>query len=119
MIAHAEERGEIKPGDTLIEATSGNTGIALAMAAAIKGYKMVLLMPENSTSERKWAMEAYGAKLILTESMESARDLAEEMGQRGEGVVLNQFRSEEHTSELQSRPHLVCRLLLEKKNVLR
>jgi len=91
MIAHAEERGEIKPGDTLIEATSGNTGIALAMAAAIKGYKMVLLMPENSTSERKWAMEAYGAKLILTESMESARDLAEEMGQRGEGVVLNQF----------------------------
>lgn len=64
MIAHAEERGEIKPGDTLIEATSGNTGIALAMAAAIKGYKMVLLMPENSTSERKWAMEAYGLSLI-------------------------------------------------------
>ncbi len=91
MIERAQERGEIKPGDTLIEATSGNTGIALAMAAAIKGYKMVLLMPEKSTSERKWAMEAYGAKLILTETMESARDIAEEMGKRGEGVVLNQF----------------------------
>lgn len=91
MIARAEERGEIKPGDTLIEATSGNTGIALAMAAAIKGYKMVLLMPKNSTNERKWAMEAYGAKLILTETMESARDIAQEMGERGEGVVLNQF----------------------------
>lgn len=91
MIARAEERGEIKPGDTLIEATSGNTGIALAMAAAIKGYKMVLLMPKNSTNERKWAMEAYGAKLILTDTMESARDTAQEMGERGEGVVLNQF----------------------------
>lgn len=91
MIARAEERGEIKLGDTLIEATSGNTGIALAMAAAIKGYKMVLLMPKNSTNERKWAMEAYGAKLILTDTMESARDTAQEMGERGEGVVLNQF----------------------------
>lgn len=91
MIERAEQRGEIKPGDTLIEATSGNTGIALAMAAAIKGYKMVLLMPKNSTNERKWAMEAYGAKLILTETMESARDTAQEMGERGEGVVLNQF----------------------------
>lgn len=91
MIERAEQRGEIKPGDTLIEATSGNTGIALAMAAAIKGYKMVLLMPKNSTNERKWAMEAYGAKLILTETMESARDTAQKMGERGEGVVLNQF----------------------------
>lgn len=91
MIERAEQRGEIKPGDTLIEATSGNTGIALAMAAAIKGYRMVLLMPKNSTNERKWAMEAYGAKLILTETMESARDTAQEMGERGEGVVLNQF----------------------------
>lgn len=91
MIERAEQRGEIKPGDTLIEATSGNTGIALAMAAAIKGYRMVLLMPKNSTNERKWAMEAYGAKLLLTETMESARDTAQEMGERGEGVVLNQF----------------------------
>lgn len=91
MIERAEERGEIKPGDTLIEATSGNTGIALAMAAAIKGYKMVLLMPKNSTDERKWAMQAYGAELILTETMESARDKAQAMGERGEGVVLNQF----------------------------
>lgn len=91
MIERAEARGEIKPGDTLIEATSGNTGIALAMAAAIKGYNMVLLMPENSTNERRWAMEAYGAKLILTETMEGARDTAQAMGERGEGIVLNQF----------------------------
>lgn len=91
MIERAEERGEITPGDTLIEATSGNTGIALAMAAAIKGYKMILLMPKNSTNERRWAMEAYGAQLILTDTMEGARDTAQEMGERGEGIVLNQF----------------------------
>lgn len=91
MIERAEQRGEITPGDTLIEATSGNTGIALAMAAAIKGYKMLLLMPKNSTDERKWAMQAYGAELVLTETMESARDTAQAMGERGEGVVLNQF----------------------------
>jgi cysteine synthase B len=94
MITLAEERGEIQPGDTLIEATSGNTGIALAMAAAIKGYKMKLIMPNNMSSERKAAMTAYGAELIeVTKEtgMEGARDLAHAMQQRGEGKVLDQF----------------------------
>ena len=94
MIQRAEARGDIRPGDTLIEATSGNTGIALAMAAAIKGYRMVLIMPENSTEERKAAMAAYGAELILVskeESMEGARDLAKKMEAEGEGFVLDQF----------------------------
>ena len=94
MIQHAEARGEIKPGDTLIEATSGNTGIALAMAAAIKGYKMVLIMPENMSAERRAVMKAYGAELILVTqeaSMEGARDLALNMEQDGKGKVLDQF----------------------------
>ena len=94
MIEHAERRGEIKPGDTLIEATSGNTGIALAMAAAIKGYRMVLIMPENLSIERRQVMRAYGAELILVskeEGMEGARDLALAMQARGEGKVLDQF----------------------------
>jgi len=94
MIQHAEQRGEIKPGDTLIEATSGNTGIALAMAAAIKGYKMVLIMPDNMSEERKLAMSAYGAQLITVskeEGMEAARDLALSMQAEGKGLVLNQF----------------------------
>lgn len=91
MIERAQERGEIKPGDTLIEATSGNTGIALAMAAAMKGYKMVLFMPKNSTMERQWAMKAYGATLILSDTMEGARDEAMAMASRGEGHLLNQF----------------------------
>lgn len=93
MITRAELRGDIRPGDTLIEATSGNTGIALAMAAAIKGYKMILIMPDNSTAERKAAMTAYGAELILVskeEGMEGARDLADKL-QRGRGKVLDQF----------------------------
>jgi cysteine synthase B len=94
MIEHAERRGEIKPGDTLIEATSGNTGIALAMAAAIKGYRMVLIMPDNLSVERRAAMFAYGAELILVtqeQGMEGARDLALSMEAQGEGKVLNQF----------------------------
>ena len=94
MIQHAETRGEIKPGDTLIEATSGNTGIALAMAAAIKGYNMVLIMPESMSEERRAIMKAYGAELILVSgeaSMEGARDLALEMEQQGKGKVLDQF----------------------------
>ena len=94
MIQQAELRGDIKPGDTLIEATSGNTGIALAMAAAIKGYKMLLIMPDNMTSERKASMKAYGAELIeVTKEigMEGARDLAKNMESRGEGRVLDQF----------------------------
>jgi len=94
MIRHAEERGEIKPGDTLIEATSGNTGIALAMAAAIKGYRMVLIMPEHMSVERRAVMKTFGAEIILVSkeaSMEGARDLATEMGARGEGRVLDQF----------------------------
>lgn len=94
MIARAELRGQIAPGDTLIEATSGNTGIALAMAAAIKGYRMILIMPDNSTAERKAAMTAYGAQLILVtreEGMEGARDLAERMQAEGRGKVLDQF----------------------------
>ncbi|MGP3789232.1 cysteine synthase CysM [Pseudomonas sp. B392_1p] len=94
MITRAELRGDIQPGDTLIEATSGNTGIALAMAAAIKGYKMILIMPDNSTAERKSAMSAYGAQLILVtkeEGMEGARDLALSMQAAGKGKVLDQF----------------------------
>ena len=94
MITHAEQRGLITPGDTLIEATSGNTGIALAMAAAIKGYRMILIMPANQSQERRDAMAAYGAELISvtqSEGMEGARDLAMRMQAEGKGVVLNQF----------------------------
>jgi cysteine synthase B len=94
MIQHAEQRGDIKPGDTLIEATSGNTGIALAMAAAIKGYRLILIMPENMSIERRASMRAYGAELMLVsqdEGMEGARDLALELQNRGEGRVLDQF----------------------------
>ena len=94
MIKHAEERGEIKPGDTLIEATSGNTGIALAMAAAMKGYRMRLIMPEHMSVERRAVMKTFGAETILVSkeaSMEGARDLAKEMEARGEGKVLDQF----------------------------
>jgi cysteine synthase B len=94
MITHAEERGEIKPGDRLIEATSGNTGIALAMAAAIKGYKMTLIMPDNMSVERRVSMKAYGAEIILTpseKSMEGAIDLARAMQEKGEGRILDQF----------------------------
>jgi S-sulfo-L-cysteine synthase (O-acetyl-L-serine-dependent) len=94
MIRHAEARGDIKRGDTLIEATSGNTGIALAMAAALRGYKMVLLMPENLSEERRQAMKAYGAEIILTPKtggMEYARDLAEQMQKEGKGIILDQF----------------------------
>jgi len=96
MIAHAETRGTIKPGDTLIEATSGNTGIALAMVAAIKGYRMILIMPDHMTEERKEAMLAYGAELILVtqeEGMEGARDLALKMQDEGKGLVLDQFNN--------------------------
>jgi S-sulfo-L-cysteine synthase (O-acetyl-L-serine-dependent) len=94
MIQRAQERGEIKPGDTLIEATSGNTGIALAMAAAIKGYRMVLIMPEDLSVERAQTMKAFGAELVLTPKsggMEYARDLAENMQREGKGRVLDQF----------------------------
>ncbi|MDB2670697.1 cysteine synthase CysM [Candidatus Pseudothioglobus singularis] len=105
MISEAENRGEIHPGDTLIEATSGNTGIALAMVAAIKGYKMILIMQANLSQERRDAMTAYGAELILVSEqlgMEGARDLANEMSQDGKGLQLNQFANEDnpnaHTS---------------------
>jgi S-sulfo-L-cysteine synthase (O-acetyl-L-serine-dependent) len=94
MIRRAEERGDIRPGDTLIEATSGNTGIALAMAAAIKGYRMILIMPEDLSIERAQTMKAFGAELILTPKsggMEHARDLAERMAAQGQGRVLDQF----------------------------
>lgn len=94
MITRAEARGDIKPGDTLIEATSGNTGIALAMVAAMRGYKMVLVMPENQSIERRQSMKAYGAELVLTPkdgSMELARDVALKMQAEGEGIVLDQF----------------------------
>ncbi|MEI6382944.1 MAG: cysteine synthase CysM [Betaproteobacteria bacterium] len=99
MIQRAQERGDIKPGDTLIEATSGNTGIALAMAAAIKGYRMVLIMPEDLSIERAQTMKAFGAELILTPKaggMESARDLAERMQKEGKGLVLDQFSNEDN-----------------------
>ncbi|AVL71208.1 MULTISPECIES: cysteine synthase CysM [Oligella] len=102
MIAEAEARGQIKPGDTLIEATSGNTGIALAMAAAIRGYKMILIMPDNLSLERRASMKAYGAELILTEAakggMEYARDLAEQMQSEGKGLILNQFSNPDNPS---------------------
>ncbi len=94
MIKRAEERGDIQPGDTLIEATSGNTGIALAMAAAMRGYKMVLVMPENQSIERRQTMKAFGAELVLTPkdgSMELARDVALKLQAEGEGIVLDQF----------------------------
>ena len=94
MIVEAEKRGEIRPGDTLIEATSGNTGIALAMVAAVKGYRMILIMPDNLSLERRQSMTAYGAELILVtkvEGMEGARDLALRMRREGRGVVLDQF----------------------------
>ncbi|OOE64891.1 cysteine synthase CysM [Salinivibrio sp. IB282] len=96
MIVQAEARGDIQPGDTLIEATSGNTGIALAMAAAIKGYRLILIMPENATQERKDAMRAYGSELILVSQasgMEGARDLALSMQSQGKGKVLDQFNN--------------------------
>ncbi len=99
MIMRAEERGEIKPGDTLIEATSGNTGIALAMVAAIRGYSMVLIMPDNLSIERRQAMTAYGARLILVtreQGMEYARDLALAMHNRGEGRLLDQFANDDN-----------------------
>jgi cysteine synthase B len=94
MIKHAEERGTIKPGDTLIEATSGNTGIALAMVAAMRGYRMVLIMPEHLSVERRQTMRAFGAEIILTPQaggMEAARDVSEKMRDEGKGVILDQF----------------------------
>lgn len=99
MIRRAEERGEIKPGDTLIEATSGNTGIALAMVAAMRGYKMVLVMPENQSVERRQSMKAYGAELVLTPkeaSMEGARDVAEQLVRDGRGIMLDQFANSDN-----------------------
>ena len=99
MIRRAEERGDIRPGDTLIEATSGNTGIALAMAAAIRGYRMVLIMPEDLSIERAQTMKAFGAELVLTPrsgGMEYARDLAEQMQREGKGRVLDQFANEDN-----------------------
>lgn len=94
MISHAQQRGDIKPGDTLIEATSGNTGIALAMAAAVMGYRMILVMPEHLSVERRQSMSAYGAEIILTEKeggMEKARDIAGDMRAAGKGIILDQF----------------------------
>ena len=100
MIAQAEKRGDIKPGDTLIEATSGNTGIALAMAAAMKGYKMTLIMPDNMSEERRASMRAFGADIISVSQeaggMELARDMASDMHAKGEGVVLDQFANEDN-----------------------
>jgi S-sulfo-L-cysteine synthase (O-acetyl-L-serine-dependent) len=99
MIQQAELRGEIKPGDVLIEATSGNTGIALAMVAAVMGYKLILIMPDNMSSERKASMTAYGAQLISVsekEGMEGARDLAQQMHDQGKGKVLDQFANEDN-----------------------
>lgn len=93
MILQAERRGQIQKGDTLIEATSGNTGIALAMVAAMQGYRMTLIMPANSTQERKDAMAAYGATLIEVDNMETARDLAQQMQAEGQGLVLDQFNN--------------------------
>src|SRR5437870_3365191 len=94
MVVEAEKRGDIKPGDTLIEATSGNTGIALAMAAAMRGYRMVLVMPEHLSAERRQAMRAFGAEIVLTPKaggMETARDIAEKMRAEGQGIILDQF----------------------------
>ena len=99
MIKRAEQRGDIKPGDTLIEATSGNTGIALAMAAAMKGYKMILIMPEHMSEERRGVMKAFGAEIILTPkegSMEAAIDRSREMEQQGKGIVLDQFSNQDN-----------------------
>ena len=99
MLRRAEERGQIKPGDTLIEATSGNTGIALAMAAAIRGYKMLLLMPEYLSIERRQSMAAYGAEIILTPKtggMEYARDMAEQLQRDGRGIILDQFGNQDN-----------------------
>ncbi|MDG1226302.1 MAG: cysteine synthase CysM, partial [Burkholderiales bacterium] len=99
MIMRAEEAGRIKPGDTLIEATSGNTGIALAMVAAMRGYKMVLVMPEHLSIERRQTMAAFGAKFVLTpqpKGMEGARDIAGNMQTRGEGVILDQFANDDN-----------------------
>jgi len=99
MIQQAENRGQIKPGDTLIEATSGNTGIALAMVAAMRGYNMILLMPTNSTQERKDAMAAYGATLIeVDEGIEAARDQALQLQAEGKGIVLNQFANPDNSA---------------------
>ena len=102
MIAKAEARGDIKPGDTLIEPTSGNTGIALAMVAAMKGYKMVLIMPDNMSEERRASMRAFGAELISVSAeeggMELARDLADEMEEAGKGILLNQFANPDNWS---------------------
>ncbi len=98
MIRRAEERGQIKPGDTLIEATSGNTGIALAMVAAMRGYRMILVMPEHLSIERRQSMAAFGAKFVLTPKdggMEKARDVAEQMQARGEGLILDQRTTRE------------------------
>jgi len=100
MILQAEARGEIRPGDTLIEATSGNTGIALAMVAAIKGYRMILIMPDNMSAERRAAMKAFGAEIILVtreQSMEGARDLAQQMQHEGKGRVLDQFSNPDNS----------------------
>ncbi|TVP77828.1 cysteine synthase CysM [Thioalkalivibrio sp.] len=100
MILQAEARGEIRPGDTLIEATSGNTGIALAMVAAIKGYRMILIMPDNMSAERRAAMKAFGAEIILVtreQSMEGARDLAQQMQREGKGRVLDQFANPDNS----------------------
>src|SRR5215210_3036274 len=94
MIVEAERRGDIRPGDTLIEATSGNTGIALAMVAAMRGYRLILVMPDNQSLERRQSMRAYGADLVLVSKqggMERARDLAEEMRAAGKGIILDQF----------------------------
>ncbi|MGZ8317395.1 MAG: pyridoxal-phosphate dependent enzyme, partial [Telluria sp.] len=99
MLKRAEERGRIKPGDTLIEATSGNTGIALAMAATIRGYKLMLLMPDNLSIERRQSMAAYGAQIMLTPKtggMEYARDMAEQMQRDGKGIILDQFGNEDN-----------------------
>ena len=99
MIKHAQARGDIKPGDTLIEATSGNTGIALAMVAAMAGYRMILIMPDNMTAERRATMKAYGAELVLVSEqagMEAARDLAAAMAARGDGRVLDQFANSDN-----------------------
>ena len=99
MIKRAEQRGDIKPGDTLIEATSGNTGIALAMAAAMKGYKMILIMPEHMSEERRGVMKAFGAEIVLTPkegSMEAAIDRSREMEQQGKGIVLDQFSNQDN-----------------------
>lgn len=96
MIKRAQQRGDIQPGDTLIEATSGNTGIALAMVAAVLGYKMILIMPSSMSVERRLSMEAYGAKIILSETIESSRDLAEQMQAEGKGKRLDQFANRDN-----------------------